>query len=239
MPNIQKTRAIVLHTMPYMESSLLCSVFSERFGKLKLIAKGARRPKSKFCGALEPFSHTEMIFYRKEHKEIYTLSDAVVINDFKLLRDSPLKFTAGELLCEFVDKTQPIEEPVLELYNLLLYSLHQLIMLPAILVRPWALSVLFRFLKFTGIEPHLKDCVRCHKKIQVDDVYFSIASGGLVCDSHLDPSVIRLKKDHIRYLKDPKLEEFDQKGFIILRDLFESYISYHLHGIFLNALKFL
>ena len=66
MANIIKTEGFVLKTMLFKESSLIASIFTKKFGKIKVLAKGVRRPKSKLCGALELFNLDEIIFYKRE-----------------------------------------------------------------------------------------------------------------------------------------------------------------------------
>jgi len=244
MPNIQKTRGIVLHTYPFKESSLFCSIFSENFGKLNLLAKGVRRPKSKLCGTLEPFNHSEIIFYKREFKEAYTLSDAFIIDDFKSIRSSPLKVAAGEAICEFIDKIQVIEEPNHQIYTLTLSFLQRLSSGDEDITGLWTMIMLFRLLKFAGIEPHLKDCVRCHKKVIGDPLLnFSISTGGLVCENHFDESVIKIDWQGIAPIlnvqKNPFPDNTDIKICRELKHLFEVYIFYHLNGLTLNSLKFI
>ncbi|MCK4452894.1 DNA repair protein RecO, partial [candidate division WOR-3 bacterium] len=126
MANIIKTEGFVLKTMLFKESSLIASIFTKKFGKIKVLAKGVRRPKSKLCGALELFNLDEIIFYKRELKELYTLSDAVVIDDFEKVRAHPRKVNAGMVLCEFFEKTLPLEEIDSHAYTLLLNFLKEL-----------------------------------------------------------------------------------------------------------------
>ncbi len=244
MPNIQKTRGIVLRTFPFKESSLFCSIFTKDFGKLNLLARGARRPKSKICGALEPFCHSEIIFYKREFKDSYTLSDAFIIDDFKEIRTSTNKVTGCEAICEFIDRIQVIEEPNKTLYSLTLSFFQRISQIPEEMVGLLSLLMLFRMLKFAGLEPHLKDCVRCHRSA-IDKLVsnFSISAGGLVCDDHFDDSVIKLDREIIHTLMNAQKTIFPANNHPeicpVLKNLIESYLFYHLNGLCLNTLKFL
>lgn len=244
MPNILKTRGIVLRTYPFRESSLFCSIFTEKFGKLKLIAKGARRPKSKFCGAFEPFTHSEVIFYKKETKEVYTISDAVIVDDYKNLRTSEKNFIASEAICEFVDKIAVVEEPNQELYLELLESLEIISSARDNISGLWVILTLFRLLKFAGLDPHLKDCVRCQRQLSGEKILnFSISEGGLVCENHFDDTVIKVDNGMITYILEVKKGEYphspDTRAFSTLKNLFESYIFCHLNSLTLNSLGFI
>ncbi|MEO0123083.1 MAG: DNA repair protein RecO [candidate division WOR-3 bacterium] len=244
MSNILKTRGIVLRTFPFKESSLFCSIFTERFGKLKLIAKGARRPKSKLCGTLEPLTLSEIIFYKREAKDIYTLSDAVVIDDFSRIKISQSKFTVCEAICEFVDKTAVLEEPNRQLYEEILGFFKKISTTEDKIAGWGALLMLFRLLKFAGVEPHLNDCVRCHKPIFDKTILnFSVFAGGIVCEEHFDESVIKMDKEVIKTIINAKDNisplEINPAVFPLLKNLLESYIFYHLNGTTLNTLRFI
>ncbi|MCX7994661.1 MAG: DNA repair protein RecO [candidate division WOR-3 bacterium] len=244
MPNILKTPGIVLRNRPFKESSLFCSIFTEKFGKLRLAAKGARRPRSKFCGSLEPFTHVEVIFYKRESKEVYTLSDAVIISDFSGLRNSQNKFIAGQVICEFIDQFTVREEPNRNLYDELLLSLGKIASGDDDIACFWSLLMLFRLLKYAGIEPNLTDCICCHKPVADNTIInFSIGRGGLVCEEDFDESVFKLDKAAFKLLIDSRKGIFPKscnfKAFLTLRNLFEAYIFYHLNGLSLNSLKLL
>ena len=62
---IVSTDAIVLRSMKYGETSKIVTLYSKKFGKIKVIAKGARSAKSKFGASLEPMMHSSVIFYKK------------------------------------------------------------------------------------------------------------------------------------------------------------------------------
>lgn len=244
MANILKTKCIILHTFPFKESSLFASVLSKDFGKLNLLAKGARRPNSKLCGTLEPINHSEIIFYKRELKDTSTLSDAVIVDDFEPIRRSPVKVAGCEAICEFIDKTQTIEEPNPKIYYLLLSFFSNLSLAKDEFTSLWTIIMLFRLLKFAGFEPHLSDCVVCHKSV-INDAYlfFSIAKGGLVCEMHFDESVVKLDRKATEPIlnahKNPFPDKIDTGNFLELRQLFESFVYYHLNGLKLHSLKFI
>lgn len=243
MANIQKTEGIILTTRPFKESSLFCSVFTKKFGKIKVLAKGARRPKSKFCGTLEPFSLDEIIFYKRELKEIYTLSDAVIINNFEKIRSSVIKVNAAQILCEFFEKTLAPGEKEEKDYNLLLFFLKKLPAIDESKVKSLTYYFLLKALGTGGVKPYLKDCVRCRQPIKLTEkVNFSISEGGLVCDKHFDDTVIFLVGKTVRVIR----EVYENKTPVIEEDtrneiekLIPDYLFYHLHNLVLNSLKFL
>jgi DNA repair protein RecO (recombination protein O) len=72
---ITKTEAIVLRTVEFQESSIIATLFTLKHGKIAVIAKGARKPKSKFAAFLVAGQMLEVVYYMKQTRQVQTLSD--------------------------------------------------------------------------------------------------------------------------------------------------------------------
>jgi DNA repair protein RecO (recombination protein O) len=203
MPKIIKTQGFVLNTAPFKESSLFATILTKKHGKIKILAKGVRRPTSKFCGTMELFNHDEIIFYRKENREIHTLSDAVVIDGFDNIRADPVKVNAGMVLCEFYYKTLPPEERADASFILLLDFLKELQRVTTAKSKSLTYYYLLKALSGAGVRPHLDNCVRCHAEIPQDNnkIDFSIGAGGVVCNKDFDDTVVILNNNTFEILK--------------------------------------
>jgi DNA repair protein RecO (recombination protein O) len=244
MVNIIKTKGIVLNTQPFKESSLIASILTNKFGKIKVLAKGVRRPKSKICGALERFNLDEIIFYKKELKEMYNLSDAEIIQGYEKIRCSPERVNAAMVLCEFFYKTLPAEEYDEHSFGLLFSFLEELENAKESTIRSLTFRYLTKVLVGAGVRPHLESCVRCHQKIKWGDKKFdfSISAGGLVCDKHFDDTVIFLNNKTINALRqiyNNENIEIDENSLGELEKFFPDYLYYHLNNLKLNSLKYL
>jgi DNA repair protein RecO (recombination protein O) len=244
MANIIKCRGFVLKTFPFKESSLIASIFSDRSGKIRLMVKGVRRPKSRICGAMEPFNLDEIIFYKREFKEMYNLSDAVIIDDFAEIRKSPRKVGAALVLCEFYEKTLPAEETDGAAFALLLAFLRKLRLADESAIRSLVVSHLLKALVGAGVMPHLDDCVRCHGAVGAKGkkVNFSVALGGVVCSKHHDDSVILVSDETVNVLKDVYAKRSalaDPRSLEEIESILTDYMSIHLNDLNLNSLKHL
>jgi len=242
MANILKTLAIVLKTMRFKESSLIASLLTQKFGKIKILAKGIKRPKSKFCGALEPFILTEIIFYKREFKELYTVSSMEIVDYFDSIRIGPKKVNAALVLCEFFDKTLPPEECDNSAFILLLSFLKKLQQEDELNVCSLLYCFLLRALSGAGITPHLKDCVRCHQPINFDGdkIDFSIGAGGVVCDMHFDDTTISISRETLGSLGqiyNNRGVQFSRNSLAEIEDFIPDYLVYHLNGLVLNSLR--
>lgn len=244
MANIVKCRGLVLKTFPFKESSLIVSILSDRLGKIKLLVKGVRRPKSRICGAMEPFNLDEIIFHKREYKEIYNLSDAAVIDDYEDIRRKPRMVNAALVMCEFYEKTLPSEERDSQAFALLLSFLKKLRCADESAVRALVVSQLLRAFSGVGIMPHLDDCVRCRGSVGGNNrkIDFSIASGGVVCSKHHDDTVMLLSPRTIDALKGiyrRKKTSLDRDSLNEIESILTDYMYVHLSNLNLNSLKHL
>lgn len=242
MANIIKTKGIILKTMPFKESSLFASILTEDYGKIKVLAKGCRRPKSKLCGALEPFNLDEIIFYKRESKEIYTLSDAGILNDFEKIRQYPAKVNAALVLCEFFEKAMPAEEKDERSFNLLIRFLKEIQRAEEPSLKAVTYYYLLSALALAGIRPHLENCVRCHSAIQYRNKKsdFSISAGGIVCDKHYDDTVVFLSNETISALKaiyGEYTRRMSRNALNEIEKIIPDYLYYHMNNLTLHSLK--
>ncbi|MEX0647983.1 MAG: DNA repair protein RecO [Balneolaceae bacterium] len=112
---ITKTEAIVLRAVDYQESSLIATLFTRKDGKIAVIAKGARRPKSKFSAFLVPGQYLEVIYYMKSTRSVQTLSDASYVQKLDRLRVDMEKMALAvstlEMVSQIVHENE-VNEPV-------------------------------------------------------------------------------------------------------------------------------
>lgn len=83
---IVKTKAIVLKAIDYSESSIIATIFTKEKGKTAVIAKGARKPKSKFAAFFVPGQLLEVVYYYKQSRSVQTLSDVSFAEKLNSLR---------------------------------------------------------------------------------------------------------------------------------------------------------
>ncbi len=244
MAVIQKTAGIILSARPFKESSLIVSILTKKFGRIKVVAKGCRRPRSKFCGALEPFNRDEIIFYHRELKDLYTLSDAVVIDGYPGIRGSLARVTAAQVMCEFIDKALPPGEPDDRAYSLLSEFLGKTAAEPEDSLPAFVAVFLAQGLAVAGIAPHLTDCVRCRAQIsdRASCVDFSVTAGGVVCAAHPDEASMSVRfetVDALRRLYGHHRVSVNRRIVDDLLALIPPYLATHLNGLTLNALRHL
>ena len=111
---VELTPCFILHSRPYLESSLILDVFSREHGRLHLIAKGAKREKSGFSGLLQPFQRLLMAWSGKS--ELMTLTD--VETDIEPYELSDVRVIAGFYINELLIRLLHQHESHSELFDL-------------------------------------------------------------------------------------------------------------------------
>jgi len=194
-----KSPAIVLYCLDYGESDRIVTFYTSDLGKIKGIAKGARRSKKRFSNALEPFSHGNVLYYKKGRGTLAFIEGFDIIDHFENIREELDKTLISSYLIELVDKFTPEGKKNTELFHLLLNFLK-------LINSESSSETLTRFfeirlLKVTGYEPVLDRCMICKNPVNENISYhFVINDGGLRCNmcnrnnsSHLDVSVGTIK----------------------------------------------
>jgi DNA repair protein RecO (recombination protein O) len=118
---IVTSEAIVLRARKHGETSKIVTLYTLAYGKVNVIAKGAREMKSKFGGALESFAHMSAIFYKKEKPEagLYLLSKAELIGSNAAILKSLAKIEAATGIIELVLRSMHDEEANPAIFELL------------------------------------------------------------------------------------------------------------------------
>lgn len=124
--SIIRTEAVVLRSLDYGETSQIVTLFTRDNGKIGVIAKGARRPKSSFGATLQPMAYTQVVFYYKPTRTLQTLSESSYVESFHRLRRGLKTITVGLRIVELVDALMEKEDPQPEVFELLVQALRRL-----------------------------------------------------------------------------------------------------------------
>ncbi len=120
---IAETKAIVLHTRKFGDTSKIATLFTSEYGKISVIAKGSAKPKSKFGSSLDPLSFINITFYKKNSPGLYLLSSAELIKPLRNIHKFPDKLAIGLMILETVSKTMRENQAEYETENIELFEL--------------------------------------------------------------------------------------------------------------------
>ena len=197
------TEAIVLKARNFSESSKVVTIYTEKYGKCAVAAKGARRPKSTLRGRLESITHTSIVFYKKEGREVHTLSQSDVITPFHTLQSDLERFTYASALCELLDRLTPAEAENRALFAVTLETLKEMekVNMEKLIILFWFFEL--RMLTLLGFKPELDTCVHCKGGTQGNPLGFSVIRGGVLCSicSMRDEEAYGLSQESLNILR--------------------------------------
>jgi DNA repair protein RecO (recombination protein O) len=174
---LYRDEGIVLRTHKLGESDRIVSIFTRQRGKVRAVAKGVRKTKSRFGARLEPPSHVAALFY--EGRELDIVTQAESIDHFRPIRDDLDRLTRAVSMLEAVDQLGLEGEPNQPLYQMLLGALRALAEHNGPLVVP---AFYLKVLALEGFRPVVDRCVECG--VGEDLVSFDLESGGTRCRDH-------------------------------------------------------
>lgn len=179
--SITKTEAIVLKSIKFGDTSRIATLFTNDYGKIKVIAKGIRKPKSKLAGALQTFAHIQIVFYKKHTTEIYLLSQADTVESYASLYKDLNRYVFGSAVLELLDQLITGEEANPKVFQLTLEVLSFLQNCQPASMEQAFCSYALRLADLLGYRPKFDRCVTCGSKAEVRLILFSPEKGGVIC----------------------------------------------------------
>jgi DNA repair protein RecO (recombination protein O) len=179
-----KTPALVLRSRKWGDADRIVTFYTLRFGKLRGVARGARRLKSRFGSALEPFVYCDLNLFERGNDPLYRITQADIIEPFSALREDLGLMGAAARLVNLVSAVTGEGDASHPLFDTLLNGLRALRSDgdPALT----ALLFQIRILGQTGFRPQTDHCAACGRPspqtASAPVRFFSPLSGGLLCE---------------------------------------------------------
>ena len=184
--------AICIRAIDYSETSQIVTLFTRANGKIRAIAKGSKRAKSAFDGAIEIFSYGKIVFADSKKEKLATLTEFEQQQAFTPAGDNLFALNCCLLGTELLSNLTNDYDPHSELFDSFLQFLKNTNELQAARTEhrdTLALLILFQLalLKEAGLQPVLNYCVNCKTTFEnrvsriENQVYFSSSANGLVC----------------------------------------------------------
>ena len=187
-------QGIVLRSFPFGEADRVVVLLSPNHGKLRTVAKGVRKTKSRFGGRLEPFTHVDVVLY--EGRNLDTITQVSVIEAFPRLRADLDKVVTAGTLVEVADAVAQEQESAIRLFLLLQRGLRALDRGP---LHPDLLTAyLVKAAAVIGLAPAFDHCAGCGSS--ADLARFSFAEGGVQCERCRTPNAYALRDGLTGYL---------------------------------------
>ena len=210
------------------EADRLLTLYTRELGKLKAIAKGARKVRSRKAGHLEPFTRVSLLLARGRSLHIITQADT--LNAYLPLKESLSDIGYASYVVELLERFTYEEDENSALYRLLTETLGRL-------VQPRDVHLVLRYyelrlLDLLGFRPELFECLDCGGEIQAEDQFFSAARGGILCPEcgRHQNDVRPVSTDALRYLR-----HFQRSNF---REAARAQIQPHIHQEMENLMNY-
>ncbi|MGH8927713.1 MAG: DNA repair protein RecO [Acidimicrobiia bacterium] len=191
---LRSDQGIVLRSYPFGEADRVVVLLSPNRGKLRTVAKGVRKTKSRFGGRLEPFTHVDLVVY--EGRNLDTITQVAVIEAFPALRSDLDRVMAAGTMVEAIDGVAQEGQNSHRLFLLLQRGLkaldaggggHDLVS-----------AFLLKLAGVVGVAPALTKCASCGNAERLDR--FSFSGGGVVCQNCRLEGTVRLRPGLTNYL---------------------------------------
>lgn len=202
--SLYRDDGIVLRTHKLGEADRIVTVLARKSGRIRAVAKGVRKTRSRFGARLEPFTHVDLLLHEGRTLDVITQAETLRSYGDLLASDYP-RYTTGNVMLETAERFTAVEkEPALRQFLLLVGGLRALtegeheprLVLDAFLLRSLAVA---------GYAPALDECAICGTRVPVADAddlpggevpdpaaatrrrplrrAFGVAAGGMVCKS--------------------------------------------------------
>jgi DNA repair protein RecO (recombination protein O) len=179
MSEIVKTEAVVLSKMNYGDSSSIASLFTEDLGKLSVIVKAARSPKSKYGKIVDPLNYLSVVLYKKESREIQLLSQADIVEHYPNIKNNLSKLGYAYGVVELVKNLLADHEVNKKIFKGMVKILSRLNSVDENPEVTFGRFFIF-LLKEIGYELQIDFCAICGKDKFTGDLYYNFDKG-LIC----------------------------------------------------------
>lgn len=223
---------IILKSAIIREADLLLTIYTPHSGKIRAVARGARKSSSKFVGHLEILNRVDISVSTGKNLDVVTQVQS--IQSFSPMRANLEALSKGLYLCELIDGFSVDGSGNPELYNLfcnmitILENHHQ----AAIQLRYFE----FHLLRLSGFMPELHTCCECHKQLEPKKHLFSPAKGGTLCDKcdrsgsailHLSLTALKV----LRFIKKTTLDD-------VITVIASKTVLMEIHALLSNSIKY-
>jgi DNA repair protein RecO (recombination protein O) len=176
---LRETEAIVLRTYRLGEADKVASLLTRQLGRLRAVAAGAQRPKSRYGGTLEPLSYVRLLVFERENRDLLRLNSVELIESFFDMQKDYRVQVAAQYVAEVSEKFLPEREVNERAFRLLVAVLRALkrsgeINRPLVYFDYW-------LLRLGGFLPDLDRCSACGRGLSEGQGWYGEGSEGILC----------------------------------------------------------
>lgn len=229
-----KTKALVIREQPFQDTDKILTLFTEREGKIKAIAKGVRRRRSTMTAAAQLFAYGEYVYY--PGKNFGNINQADIIESYYNLRSDMAKMSLASYLLELIDNLFELYQGNAAVLKLLVHMLYYVAENKAKSDEALAAAFQIKLSAVHGILPRLDRCGKCGKNSDLN--YFSIEDGGVICSRcygklgytyGLDARILKTMVDLFNApAAEIKKTDYNAEQIRKIMDMMDHYLGYNL-----------
>ena len=179
--SLKQSEAIVLRSYPLREADLLVTLFTRAEGKVRGVARAAKKSKRRFGGALEPLTWVRTYYEDREGQELVRLDSCDILESPLSAKVDYPRVVALEHVAETLDELLPDREANDAIFRLAISVLHQLrtgsIWMPLTYFQLW-------LVRLVGFLPDLSECIACGATLNGSRAFYHVLADGLMCPQH-------------------------------------------------------
>lgn len=182
---VHKDQAVVVRSFDLGEADRIITFCAAQNGRLSVIARGARKPRSRLAASLQLFNIGELVFFKKANRDLHYINTFDVSHPFGVRMRDPLHIAYASHLAQTADAAGLENNPNPDLFNLLRSALSAASGADSVgRARRIARSFEAKLLNLLGYRPRLGPCVVCGSRIERGDVSIGLRLGGALCKRH-------------------------------------------------------
>jgi DNA repair protein RecO (recombination protein O) len=190
---LRETEAIVLRTYRLGEADKIVSLFARQLGRLRAVAAGARRTKSRYGSTLEPMSYIRLWVFERENRDLLRINSAELLESFFDMQKDYRVQVAAQYVAEVAERFLPEREVNERAFRLVIAVLKALkrtgeVNRPLLYFNYW-------LLRLGGFLPELDACGACGRSLEGQPAYYGEGAEYLVCSNCKAPGMKTLSAE--------------------------------------------
>lgn len=196
---LYRVEGIVIRSMDYGEGNKIITLCTESGGKVGVLVRGAKKPKSRHAALVQPFTYGQYVYFR--NTGLGTLNAGEIIESYHELREDLIKASYASYACELLDRVLQDEETGTFWFKQLKACLQALKEEkdPVVITSLYEMKIL----QAAGYGPQLDDCISCGHERPHEQLFVSPRLGGVLCRAckHFDPPAMSVSPKALKLLR--------------------------------------
>jgi len=233
---VKNAEGIVLNQHKYGNSSLICNLFTAEYGKINIIAKGARTIKNPHSAILQTGHHIDLIYYHKSTRNIQTLKEASIVNAFQNINKDYKKTICSLTIIDIINKISFQDNPCDIIFRLIQRTLGKINKTKTDHIDLYYIFFQIQLLIYLGYHPSFFQCYKCSQKLI--NASFDLNIGQVLCLKCNSQNKAIINTETINNLKifmNTHINDIEKKinfnNLIEINNLLYKFISYHVPEI--------